>query len=195
MARGHFRIFDTEEALDRAMEIFWQRGYEGASLSELTKAMGISRPSLYAAYGNKEELFYKVLDRYAEGPAAFCSDALLERTAYEVVKRLLNDTIDNVTNPSTPLGCLSVQAALSTGEEVEPIRQEVNSRRASIEIALCRRLEQAKLDGDLPADSDPAILARYITTFNQGMSVQASAGTSREALHQIAEMALRAWPT
>src|SRR5438093_7941762 len=111
--RGRPRAFDCDQALDRALQLFWQKGYEGTSLSDLTEAMGINRPSLYAAFGNKEALFRKALDRYAHGPASYVREALNEPTARAVVERLLRATADALRDPRTPPGCLAVQGALA----------------------------------------------------------------------------------
>src|SRR5258707_4477360 len=116
MAGGRPRGFDVDEALDRALEVFWRQGYEGTALSDLTAAMGINRPSLYAAFGNKEALFRKVLDRYAERTTASVVHALAEPTARTVVERLLLAAADAQTDPCNPRGCLMVQGALSCGE-------------------------------------------------------------------------------
>ena len=113
MPRGRPRTFNTDDALDRALDVFWRKGYDGASLPDLTEAMGISRPSLYAAFGNKEELFRKVLDRYVEGPAAYVREALERPTAREVVEALLAGEIELLSNPKNPRGCLAVQSARS----------------------------------------------------------------------------------
>jgi AcrR family transcriptional regulator len=192
--RGRPREFDVEEALDRALRVFWRKGYEGASLAELTEAMGINRPSLYAAFGSKEGLFLKALDRYAQGPAAYVGEALNEPTARAVAERLLGGTIDALTDPHNPHGCLVVQGALACSEAAESIRRELVARRAAGEAALRRRLERALAEGDLPADTDPADLARYVVTVIRGMAVQAASGARREELRRVAEMALRAWP-
>lgn len=192
--RGRPRAFDPDHALDRAMEVFWRQGYEGTSLSDLTEAMGINRPSLYAAFGNKEELYRKVLDRYAEGPAQHVCQALQEPNARRVVEKLLLGTIDLLSCPSNPKGCLGVQGALACGAEGEPLRQEHIVRRIEAEKALCQRLERAKREGDLPADAVPADLARFVGTICQGMSVQAASGASRADLLKIAELALKSWP-
>jgi AcrR family transcriptional regulator len=191
---GRPRAFDFEKALDRALDVFWRKGYEGTSMSDLTEAMGINRPSLYAAYGNKEELFRKALDRYAAGPAAFMREALGERTARAVVERILRGCADMQTNSCHPPGCLVVHGALACGETADPIRQELIARRVAGETALCQRLECAKLDGDLPADADAADLARYVSTIVQGLAVQAAAGATRKELEPVIQMALRAWP-
>jgi AcrR family transcriptional regulator len=183
-----------EEALDRALRVFWRKGYEGASLAELTEAMGINRPSLYAAFGNKEGLFRKALDRYYEGPAAYVGEALNAPTARAVAERLLRGTIDGLTGPHNPHGCLVVQGALACSEAAESIRRELAARRAAGESAVRQRFERALAEGDLPADTDPADLAGYLVTVIRGMAVQAASGATRKELRRVAEMALRAWP-
>jgi AcrR family transcriptional regulator len=192
--RGRPREFDAEKALDRALQVFWRKGYEGASLPELTKAMGINRPSLYSAFGNKEALFRKVLDRYVEGPAAFVRTALAEPTARAVAERILTGSLDLLANPRSPRGCLMVQGALACGEAAESIRRELASRRDMAEEAIRRRFERARDEGDLPAHLDVGDLARYLVTLMRGMAVQAAGGTSREELRRVVVLALRAWP-
>ncbi len=194
MAKGRPREFDIDEVLDRALRVFWRRGYEGATLPDLTAAMGINRPSLYAAFGSKEELFRKALDRYVEGPAAFVRESLNEPTARAVAERLLGGTIDLVTDRRNPRGCLIVQGALACGETAESVRREVAARRVAGECAVRQRFERARADGDLPAGADAADLARYVVTVMRGMAVQAAGGASREDLRRVAELALRAWP-
>lgn len=194
LQKGRPREFDADEALDRALEVFWRKGYEGASLSELTEAMGINRPSLYAAFGNKEELFRKALDRYADGPAAYTREALNAPTARAVVEGLLRGAADALTDPSHPPGCLGVHGALSCGEAAESIREELCGRRAAYEVSLRQRFERAKSEGDLATNADCADLARLVTTVAQGMAVQAAGGATRQDLRRVAEMMLRAWP-
>jgi AcrR family transcriptional regulator len=191
---GRPRSFDTGNALDRAVDVFWRKGYEGASLSDLTRAMGINRPSLYAAFGDKEQLFRKVLDRYDEGPASYCSAALQETTSREVVERLLYGTADMLTSPQNPGGCLKVQGALACGNGAASVRKELISRRLAGEAALRQRLNRAKIEGDLPPGANPATLAGYIVTLIQGMSVQAASGAKRSELNHIIDIALQSWP-
>src|SRR5215468_4308100 len=145
--KGRPRSFDTGEALDSALEVFWRKGYEGASLSDLTRAMGINRPSLYAAFGDKEALFRKSLDRYTSGPGAYGTEALNEPTARAAIERLLRCAADSLTDPHHPRGCLMVQGALSCGEEAESVRQELIARREQGETAIRRRLQRAKAEG------------------------------------------------
>ncbi|MGC3988741.1 MAG: TetR/AcrR family transcriptional regulator [Chthoniobacteraceae bacterium] len=111
-AKGRPRAFDPEQALDRAMRVFWSKGYVGASLSDLTEAMGINRPSLYAAFGNKESLFRLALEHYGKGPASFLQQALDQPTARKVAETILFLNVEMLTDPSTPGGCLSVRGAL-----------------------------------------------------------------------------------
>src|ERR1700719_1378710 len=122
---GRPRSFDLDEALDRALQVFWRKGYEGASLSDLTKAVGVNRPSLYAAFGDKKALFRKALDRYLTGPADYTQEALKEPTARAVVERLLQGAADLNTAPRNPGGCLMVQGALACSEASDSIRKEL----------------------------------------------------------------------
>ena len=177
------------------MKVFWQKGYEGTSLSDLTAAMGINRPSLYAAYGNKEALFRKALDRYIEGSTAFLRRSMEQPTSRAVVEHLLLSSADGVTCPDNPHGCLTVRCALASGEAADSIRLELVKRRADGESILRKRLERAQSEGDLPADASPADLARYVMTVHQGMSVQAAGGVSRLQLHRVVKTALRVWPS
>ncbi|HEY8714783.1 MAG TPA: TetR/AcrR family transcriptional regulator [Candidatus Acidoferrum sp.] len=194
-ALGRPRSFDTGKALDRALKVFWRKGYEGASLSDLTKAMGINRPSLYAAFGDKEELFRKVMDRYAEGPARHSREALNEPTSRAVVERLLCGTVELLTCPQNPGGCLWVQGALAVSSGAKAMRQELIARRLSGEAALTERLKGAKAEGDLPSDANPVALARFIATVIYGMSVQAAAGATAPELNHVVAIALQSWPS
>jgi AcrR family transcriptional regulator len=192
---GRPRAFDVDLALDRALHVFWRKGYQGTSLSDLTTAMRINRPSLYAAFGNKETLFRKTLDRYSKGPTAFSDNALHARTARAVAERLLRGTVDLLTDRRTPRGCLIVQSALACGGAAESIRKELASRREAGEAALRRRFQRAKRERDLPANADPADLARYITTVMHGMAVLGAGRATRPQLLRVMETALQAWPT
>jgi AcrR family transcriptional regulator len=190
---GRPRSFDPDAALERAMHVFWAKGYEGASLSNLTRAMRINRPSLYAAFGNKEQLFGKVLDRYMDGPVAFFGQALTAPKARDVVEQIFRGTARMADDPRIPAGCLMVQGALACGNA--SARKEVAARRAAAEGALRRRLQRAKREGDLPKNSDPGELAGYVMTVVRGMAVQSAGGASPDQLRRVAQVAMRAWPT
>jgi AcrR family transcriptional regulator len=193
VAIGRPRAFDADQALDRALQVFWRKGYEGATLCDLTKAMGINPPSLYAAFGNKEGLFRKALDRYWRLRTAFYDDALAAPTARRVAEKLLLGTAKFLGDPCHPKGCLTVHGALATGEETDCIRQELEKRRATNQAAIRERLKRAKREGDLPANADPAALARFLATVMEGMAVQAAGGATRKDLERVAATALRAF--
>ena len=192
---GRPRSFDSAKALDRALQVFWRKGYAGASLSDLTTAMRINRPSLYAAFGDKETLFLRVLDRYAQGPGSHALLALDELTSRAVVEKLLRGAADLLTAPGNPRGCLLVQGALTCGNNADSMRKELTSRRTASELALRSRFARARKEGDLPKDANPANLARYIVTIIHGMSVQAAGGATRVELRCVADIALQNWPT
>ena len=194
MTRGRPRGFDRDAALDRALDVFWRKGYEGASLSELTLAMGINPPSLYAAFGNKEGLLRASLDRYAARRADFMRHVLAAPTARETAERLLRGTADLQTDPDTPPGCLLVQGGLACGTGAEAVPSELAGRRLKTEAALAERFERGKRDGDLAPDADAAALARFVSTVSQGMGVQAASGACRQDLHRIVDIALAAFP-
>lgn len=192
MARGRPREFDIDEALDAAMSVFWRYGYEGASLAALSEAMGINLPSLYTAFGNKEALFTRVVDRYIEKPASYLLRALKQPTARLVVEKALSGAIDMLSRPGAGDGCLLVHGALAGGPAVEGIRRQLAERRAMAEAAVRKRMQLAREQGDLPPDIDPAQLARYLMTVIWGLSVQAAGGMSRRELKQTAQFAIRA---
>ena len=191
---GRPRAFDAEKALDRALGVFWRNGYEGASLPALTKAMRINRPSMYAAFGNKEALFRRAVERYARGPASYGRKAIEKSTAREVVEALLGGAVALLTKPQNPGGCLMVQGALACGENSRRVRDELASRRASDVAAIRRRFQRAIDEGDLPASSDATGLARFIATVMHGLAVQAASGASRKELIRVKDMVLRMWP-
>jgi AcrR family transcriptional regulator len=194
-AMGRPRGFDTDQALERALEVFWRQGYEGATLTDLTEAMGITRTSMYAAYGNKEELFRKALERYTLGPASYGVRALEEPTARAVAENVLHGAVQATTRPDRPAGCLCVQGALATGEGGQSAHDTLVAWRRDGEEALRARFARARDEGDLPTDSDPSLLARYISTVVYGIAVQAATGVPGGELRQIVDLALRSWPT
>jgi AcrR family transcriptional regulator len=191
---GRPREFDTSEAVDKAMLLFWRKGYEGTSIADLTEALGITRPSLYAAFGNKEQLFRTVLDRYDEGTAEFLSKSLNLPTAREVVEGMLRGAANFHARPANPPGCLMVHGALVGSDESDPLRRETRERRTRLREAIRKRLERAVAEGDLPEGADPEALARYVVAVMRGMAVEAASGAKERDLHQIVDLAMRAWP-
>ena len=187
---GRPRAFDPDAALEAALRVFWEKGYEGASLTDLTEAMGINRPSLYAAFGNKEALFRKAFARYAEG--APCPRRLPAETAREAVAAFLRGAAETGCHPEHA-GCLLVTSALAGGPESEAIRQTLCAARNEVVAAWRERFEAAEAAGE-PLPAPPADLARYVMTVSNGMSVLARSGATAEELRGVAEMALKGWP-
>jgi AcrR family transcriptional regulator len=192
---GRPREFCVDEALSAALKVFWRRGFEGASLTDLTEAMGITRPSLYCAFGNKEALFRKALDLYEREKLAFLDDALSAPTALEVAQRLLYGGAEvHTADPETP-GCLGVKSVLScSGPASESVRQEIINRRFGFETKLNDRFQRAKGEGDLAAECDTHALTLYVMTVAQGIALQAGSGATLEQLRAVIGLALQSWP-
>ncbi len=191
---GRPRGFDVDEALERALRVFWEQGYEGASLATLTGAMGISTTSMYSTFGNKEELFRKALERYSEGPSAYLHRALDEPTALGVASAILAGTILTTTRPDNPHGCLGVQGARATSDSGRQVRDLLAAWRDDTCTLVRERFARAVDDGDLPPGVDPGLLARLVTTVAYGIAVQAASGVDQEELRAIADAILRQWP-
>lgn len=192
--RGRPPSFNHDEALEKALEVFWTHGYEGASMAELTAAMGMNKPSIYAAFGNKEELFRQALKRYLSGPVSYMQEAMAQPTARQSVEMLLTKSAELLCGCHSPRGCMIVQGALTVGQTGELIKQELVSYRQGFESMLKKRFDQARKDGDLPKDTDTAQLAKYIATIHQGMSVQASSGVKKKELLGVVQMVMQSWP-
>jgi AcrR family transcriptional regulator len=192
--KGRPRAFDIDQALDKALQVFWRKGYDSASMADLTEAMGINAPSLYAAFGNKETLFRKAVERYAREQSGFVERAMAAPTAREAATALLQGAATYMTGRGHPKGCLIVRGSLAGADTSQALQHELIQRRDATEIACRKRFERAIREGDLPSDADPAALARYLMTVNQGMSVQATSGASRAELLQVVEIALKGWP-
>ena len=192
MAMGRPREFDADAALDQAMEVFWRHGYEGATIAQLTEAMGINPPSLYAAFGNKEGLLKAALDRYTKLRAAWMEEVLNAPTARDVAERMLMGIADKQTDPANPPGCLLVQGGLACGTGSENVPFELAARRTLTEDQLRDRFVRAKAEGDLKETADPAALARYLSAVSVGMGVMASSGADRDALRQVASVSVKA---
>ncbi len=192
--RGRPREFCPDRALAAALRVFWRRGYEGASISELTGAMGITRPSLYACFGNKEALFRKAFDLYERDKLSYVGSALQAPTARGVAERLLRGALSIHSSDGEPQGCLGVISSVTCGVEAESLRSELIARRASSDTALVDRFARAKAEGDLPDAIEAEALACYLITVIQGMAVRAAAGTPRSALERLIDTTLAVWP-
>jgi len=194
MALGRPREFDADEALAKALDVFCRNGYEGTSVADLTEAMGINRPSLYAAFGNKEALFQKALERYLADNFTRAQAALAEPDIRNAIERLLLSFVDAQTDPRHPPGCLAVSGALTCSEANEQVRQDLVRSRAQIEQWIRDRLDRADREGALPEGSTAEDLAMFVSTLSHGASVQAASGVSREDLHRLVKTALSFWP-
>jgi AcrR family transcriptional regulator len=192
MGMGRPREFNAETALDQAMEVFWRHGYEGATIAQLTEAMGINPPSLYACFGNKEGLLKAALDRYTKLRNVWMDGVVAAPTARDVAERMLMGIAEKQTDPANPPGCLLVQGGIACGTGSENVPFELAARRAQNEDQLRDRFVRAKAEGDLKPTSDPAALARYVSAVSVGMGVMASSGSDREALRQVASVAVQA---
>lgn len=192
---GRPREFDTEKALVQAMRLFWRKGYEGTSLTDLTEELGITRPSLYAAFGNKEELFLKVLDRYDRETSHFIQNALDAPTARALAAGLIYGACAFHSDTINPPGCLMVHGALIGSDDSASARKETNLRRGQLRNQIAKRLERAQIDGNVGKDTDTGALSGYLVAILRGIAVEAASGAQPDELHRIADVAMRAWPT
>jgi AcrR family transcriptional regulator len=193
-ARGRPRAFRVETALDAALQVFRRRGFDHASLDELTEAMGINRPSLYATFGNKESLFRQALDLYQREKMGYVDMALEAPTARGVAEQFLRGTLAATTGADEPNGCLGLMCSVAR-DATQFIRDELGARRAAVNSAVQDRFERAQAAGDLPADTDAEGLSLYLRAICDGLAVQAGAGTPRPVLERLVATALDAWPS
>lgn len=190
--RGRPREFDRDAALDKALEVFWKRGYEGASIADLTQAMGITAPSLYAAFQSKAALYRESLARYGEKEGAFAARALEEEPNLQrAMGRLLRDTARQFARSGRPRGCMVSTAVLTCAEENQEVARHTAGLRRDALGRFRARFERAVAEGELPAGTDAEALARFFGAVIQGMSVQAQDGASEAQLLTIAETALK----
>ena len=197
LERGRPRGFDPDQALDRALEVFWRDGFQGASLSTLTTAMGINKPSLYAAFGDKEALYLKALRRYAERESACSFRAMQdEPDARRAIDTLLNSIVRLLTDRSKPGGCFVVtgSADCGTGGTPEAVQEALRQELHAGESAIRQRLKRARDEAQLPRDADLSGLAAYFAAVISGLSVQARGGASRAKLGSAVRFAMQAWP-
>ena len=191
--RGRPRKFDRDQALARAMEVFWSKGFEAASLADLTKAMGINPPSLYAAFGDKESLFIEAVQRYHENVRQSCPYAG-EPTARAAVERLLVELATLFTDRSHPAGCLAVMAMITSSTTSARLQRMLADERVNARARLRERIQRGVKEGDLPRGTEITALTEFYAAVIMGMSLSAREGASRKALLAMVETAMRAWP-
>lgn len=188
---GRPREFSEEAALDAAMRVFWEKGYEGTSLDDLTRAMKINRSSLYSSFGDKENLFRRVMERYSTGPLSYLFEALNLPTARQVIESLLRGSVRFLSDTTHPRGCLSLQGGLACGSGNEKVKQAMIEWRAQGLTHLHKRFQKSLADGDLPADVNPKDLARLVMIVMNGLGVQAATGACSAEMNRAVELALR----
>jgi len=191
--RGRPRSFDRDEALDRAMEVFWEKGFEAASLADLTKAMDINPPSLYAAFGDKERLFLEAVERYVGHRARSC-DYCGAATARESIHMLLTYVAEQMSSPSHPHGCLMMMATTTTSGASPQLQAALAKLRASSRAKMRERIARGIGAGELPHDTDASALASFYGTVMAGMAAMAHDGATRKTLLATVEAAMRSWP-
>lgn len=186
--------FDREAALNQAMLLFWRHGYEATSLSDLTAAMGVTPPSIYAAFGDKRRLFLEAVGRYLSGPVT--SERIIEEaaTAQEAARGLLQAAASAFTGADTPPGCLLASSAISCSAAAAEVQGELADIRRGIEACLRGRIARAVEAGELAAATDADALAGHIMAVIQGMSTLARDGATRDKLMRVAATAMRTWP-
>ncbi|MEE1757286.1 TetR/AcrR family transcriptional regulator [Streptomyces sp. SP18CS02] len=192
--RGRPRTFDRGKALHAAMVVFWERGFEAASMSDLTQAMGINSPSLYAAFKSKEDLFREAIELYENTEAQGARRALAEEpTARDAIEALLRESVLSFTAEGKPSGCMIVLAATNCTSDHETIRDFALRCRKRTEVAIQARLDRGVAEGDLRPGTDTRRVTTFYGTLLNGLSVQARDGSTRDQLHAVVDMAMAAW--
>lgn len=190
-SRGRPMAFDKETALHSAMMLFWEKGYEGASLAELLSAMGINnKPSLYRTFGNKQALFELALNKYIEGPASFINDAINQPNIELVFKYFFDSAAKALTDVLKVRGCMVIQGALSCSDEASEVKALLIQKRKLYEQAIEQRIKRAVSEAELKENTDCKLLAKFVSTLHQGMSVQATTGATELELKQVGLLAV-----
>jgi len=192
--RGRPRTFDRQAALDTAVRLFWKHGYEGTSIADLTDAMGITPPTLYAAFGSKEQLYREALASYLSPERQGALQALDAAPAYRLIEDYLRRSAISFTDPAGPTGCMVQTAVLTCAAENEAAQSAAADARATGFAVLVALLERAIQRGELPVDTNAVALARFYSAIVQGMSVQAIDGATAAELNSFVDIALAAWP-
>lgn len=192
--RGRPRTFDRQAALEAAVALFWRHGYEGTSIADLTEALGVTPPTLYAAFGSKEQLYREALEHYIARDGDRAEVLRAEIPAYVVIEQYMRRAAERFTAPGRPPGCMISTASLNCAAENGAARAAAAALRDSSFKLLVEKLCQAVATGELPAESDVLALARFYSAVIQGMSVQAIDGASTADLNGLVDCALAAWP-
>jgi AcrR family transcriptional regulator len=190
-SRGRPRAFDLDLAVDRALELFWRQGYAATTVADLTTAIGINPPSLYKAFGSKQELFERVVHRYADLNGRVVQTALARPDIESVVRQFLTGVIESATEPDCPAGCLTIQGGTACREGEHEVTDLLAALRRATQDALEHRFAELKAEGGLHADQSASALARYVATIGQGLAVQAGGGATREELMAVVELSVR----
>jgi AcrR family transcriptional regulator len=183
--------FDKHAALEAAMLLFWQRGYEGTSMADLTQAMGLNPSSIYAAFGDKQALFQLAVKRYMEMRAQYAGKALEEPTLEKVVRALFDNTVAFLTTPGHPATCMTLSGAVGCSVDATPARDIMTEIRKQNEAVMRERFLKARKSGELPKDVNVDDYTRYLSTIIAGLSIQAANGSTKAELKRTAQMALR----
>lgn len=188
---GRHRSFDTEHALEQAMLLFWERGYEATSMADLSTAMGLKPPSIYSAFGNKEALFERCTDHYIQYIAAYAVRALEEEpTVAKALRRYVSEAIEAFCTDDRPKGCLLISGATNCGIASAGAQNLLIEHRGASEIMIANRIQRGIVDGDMPTTTDTGLLSKYIAVVIQGLAAQARDGATSAALHTVAALAL-----
>lgn len=193
--RGRPRTLDRQKALEAALQLFWRHGYEGTSIADLTAAMGVTPPSLYAAFRSKERLYREVLDLYGASYGSFAQRALAEEpSARRAVERILREAVAVYSNGRRPRGCMLASGALTCAAEHQNVASDLARRRLAAIAAIRSRFDRAVADGELAPGTNTSALASFYAAVVQGLSIQARDGVGRKAMEKTARLAMEAWP-